>query len=152
GGARVGPPALPADPDDGLRLHPGRGAAHARERGGRRGPERDGHRGVLGNARGHRPRPVPDPGQLRFRRAPWTQEARSRIGIAAATCAVPRGSALMSRRLMAVSLALFATGCALGPNYKRPEVPTPPAWREIPVAEAQSLANTAWWDLFDDPQ
>ena len=24
--------------------------------------------------------------------------------------------------------------------------------REIPVAEAESLANTAWWELFDDPQ
>ena len=31
-------------------------------------------------------------------------------------------------------------------------MPTPPTWREIPVAEAQSLANTPWWELFDDPQ
>ena len=58
----------------------------------------------------------------------------------------------MARRLIAVALALAASGCALGPNYKRPAAPTPPTWREIPVAEAQSLANTAWWDLFDDPQ
>ena len=36
GGARVRAPALPADPDDGLRLHPGRGAADARERRGLR--------------------------------------------------------------------------------------------------------------------
>ncbi len=42
--------------------------------------------------------------------------------------------------------------CALGPNYQRPQVPTPPTWRELPAAEAQSLANTAWWQLFDDPQ
>jgi multidrug efflux system outer membrane protein len=61
----------------------------------------------------------------------------------------------MARRL-AASLALSTVtlagvGCALGPNYQRPAVPTPPTWREIPVAEAQSLANTAWWDLFDDP-
>ena len=63
----------------------------------------------------------------------------------------------MTRRLnlpclAVLSLALADAGCALGPNYKRPEVPAPPTWREIPVAEAQSLANTAWWALFDDPQ
>jgi multidrug efflux system outer membrane protein len=58
----------------------------------------------------------------------------------------------MSRPFVALALALSATGCALGPNYERPAVPTPPTWREIPVAEAQSLANTAWWEVFDDPQ
>ncbi len=62
----------------------------------------------------------------------------------------------MARRLivaclLAVCLALGSAGCALGPDYKRPAVPTPPTWREIPIAEAQSLANTAWWELFDDP-
>ena len=58
----------------------------------------------------------------------------------------------MAQRLAALALALLASGCALGPNYKRPEVPVPPTWRQIPVAEAESLANTAWWQLFDDPQ
>jgi multidrug efflux system outer membrane protein len=63
----------------------------------------------------------------------------------------------MARRLIASSLllaglTLASAGCALGPNYARPAVPAPPTWREIPVAEAQSLANTAWWELFDDPQ
>jgi multidrug efflux system outer membrane protein len=61
----------------------------------------------------------------------------------------------MARRLAASlalsTVALAGAACALGPNYQRPAVPTPPSWREIPVAEAQSLANTAWWDLFDDP-
>jgi multidrug efflux system outer membrane protein len=56
------------------------------------------------------------------------------------------------KRPLAALLGLFASGCALGPNYERPVVPTPPTWREIPVAEAQSLANTAWWEVFDDPQ
>jgi multidrug efflux system outer membrane protein len=63
-----------------------------------------------------------------------------------------RGFAPKPPIIAALALALAAAGCALGPNYKRPEVPTPPTWREIPVAEAQSLANTAWWELFDDPQ
>jgi outer membrane protein, multidrug efflux system len=58
----------------------------------------------------------------------------------------------MACRLVAISLALLAAGCALGPNYKRPAVPVPPTWREIPTAEAASLANSAWWELLDDPQ
>jgi len=58
----------------------------------------------------------------------------------------------MSHRLIAACLALLAAGCRLGPNYERPQFPTPPTWREIPVAEAASLANTPWWELFDDPQ
>jgi multidrug efflux system outer membrane protein len=58
----------------------------------------------------------------------------------------------MVRRLTTIALALLAASCALGPNYERPAIPTPPTWREIPVAEATSLANTAWWEVFDDPQ
>jgi multidrug efflux system outer membrane protein len=58
----------------------------------------------------------------------------------------------MARRLVAAGLALLATACALGPNYKRPPVPVVPTWRELPVAEADTLANTPWWVVFDDPQ
>jgi multidrug efflux system outer membrane protein len=57
----------------------------------------------------------------------------------------------MTGRLLAVLLALFAAGCALGPNYQRPQVPTPPKWRDLPTAEAESLANAPWWEVFDDP-
>ena len=57
-----------------------------------------------------------------------------------------------ARRLLTLSLVFLCAGCALGPNYKRPAVPTPPAWRDLPAAEANSLANTPWWELFDDPQ
>jgi outer membrane protein, multidrug efflux system len=56
---------------------------------------------------------------------------------------------------MAAALALVlaaAAGCALGPNYKRPDIVSPPHWRDMPAAEAESLANTPWWQLFDDPQ
>ncbi len=59
---------------------------------------------------------------------------------------------MIGRRLLLVALATLAAGCALGPNYQRPQAPTPPTWREIPTAEAESLANTPWWLLFDDPQ
>ena len=58
----------------------------------------------------------------------------------------------MARRLIAIPLALVAASCTLGPNYQRPAVPAPPTWRDIPVAEAQTLANAPWWEVFDDPQ
>lgn len=61
----------------------------------------------------------------------------------------------MIRRLAVTALALLAllaAGCVLGPNYQRPEIPVPPAWRDLPATEAQSLANTPWWEMFDDPQ
>ena len=60
----------------------------------------------------------------------------------------------MRRPLLAVLLPglLLTTGCLLGPDYRRPPVASPEAWRDIPAAEAQSLANAPWWELFDDPQ
>ena len=59
----------------------------------------------------------------------------------------------MGRRLAAALLIVAAAaGCRLGPNYERPKIPTPPTWRDMPVAEAESLANTPWYQLFDDPQ
>jgi len=41
-------------------------------------------------------------------------------------------------------------GCAIGPNYKRPQVETPAAWR-IEETDAHDLADTAWWEQFNDP-
>ncbi len=47
-------------------------------------------------------------------------------------------------------LALTLFGCAVGPNYQRPSVETPPSWR-FEEKEARGVANTAWWEQFDDP-
>ncbi|HVM98844.1 MAG TPA: efflux transporter outer membrane subunit [Caulobacteraceae bacterium] len=46
---------------------------------------------------------------------------------------------------------MLVTGCAVGPDYKRPEVTTPETFRfqESP-AEANSIADVAWWGVFDD--
>jgi multidrug efflux system outer membrane protein len=55
------------------------------------------------------------------------------------------------RRPLAVLVVLLAGGCKLGPDYVRPEVPLPEHWREVDQAEAESLANTPWWELFQDP-
>ena len=47
-------------------------------------------------------------------------------------------------------LSLLLSGCAVGPDYERPMVATPDAWRITP-AEAADTANTAWWEQFRDP-
>jgi outer membrane protein, multidrug efflux system len=56
-------------------------------------------------------------------------------------------------RFVVVSLLILLvtfTGCMLGPNYQRPEVKTPQTWR-FEDREAKDLANTAWWEQFQDP-
>jgi len=52
---------------------------------------------------------------------------------------------------------LLLSGCTIGPNYKRPTVAVPPAYRGIaPDASAQtesaSLGDEKWWDVFQDEQ
>lgn len=47
------------------------------------------------------------------------------------------------------ALALLG-GCMVGPDYKRPEVPTPAAYRYEPQSVAQT-ADTEWWKAFGDP-
>jgi NodT family efflux transporter outer membrane factor (OMF) lipoprotein len=46
---------------------------------------------------------------------------------------------------------LLLTGCAMGPNYKRPAVPAPDQFRGAPASTSPaSLADTKWFDLFQD--
>ena len=57
----------------------------------------------------------------------------------------------MRRTLLVVGLAAVMTGCMVGPNYKRPDVPAPPQFRggETQPAAA-SLGDVKWFDLFQD--
>jgi multidrug efflux system outer membrane protein len=58
----------------------------------------------------------------------------------------------MKRTFTLVLLSGLALGCAMGPNYKRPKVAVPEAFRDAPTpAEAASLADRAWWELITDP-
>ena len=77
---------------------------------------------------------------------------------------------MTARNLTAVAslIAAFAmAGCRVGPDYKRPAVPTAPAYRgaEEPAATATTAANAPqtdvgkknlgdekWWSVFGDPQ
>ena len=56
----------------------------------------------------------------------------------------------MHARTILLALAC-ATGCTVGPDYKRPELPLPEGWREVSANEQQTIANTPWWELFQDP-
>jgi len=56
----------------------------------------------------------------------------------------------MRRLFILTFVALALGGCTVGPNYVRPTVDTPPSWR-MTDAEAEDVANTAWWGQFDDP-
>ena len=48
------------------------------------------------------------------------------------------------------SLAVAVAGCTVGPDYVRPAVDTPTAWR-IDYPKAAEVANTKWWEQFGDP-
>lgn len=53
------------------------------------------------------------------------------------------------------AFALLLTGCAVGPNYERPNVPAPVSFRApepLPSDQAASLADLKWFEVFKDPQ
>lgn len=52
----------------------------------------------------------------------------------------------------AVLVAVLFPACMLGPDFERPAVDVPEGWRDLPAAEAASIANTPWWEMFGDPE
>jgi len=59
---------------------------------------------------------------------------------------------LISRRLPTwVVMAMTIAGCAVGPEYRRPDVTPPKEFRSsVAPAEAGSLADLPWWQVFND--
>lgn len=65
------------------------------------------------------------------------------------------------RSAASLAIGVAASSCAVGPNYKRPELPSMPAYRGEdlrtyssdgkPPTVAASVADLPWWELFDDP-
>jgi multidrug efflux system outer membrane protein len=73
------------------------------------------------------------------------------------TSAMTRRARPASSRLAPVALVVscvLASGCLTGPDYKRPLVVVPDAFRgpdsSSPAATAASLADARWWQLFED--
>jgi outer membrane protein, multidrug efflux system len=61
----------------------------------------------------------------------------------------------MNYRAIAVLLAVgCVTSCTVGPNYHRPAVQVPQAFRApdpLPAPQAASFADLRWWEVFKDP-
>jgi multidrug efflux system outer membrane protein len=59
------------------------------------------------------------------------------------------------RAISATALVALLSGCSLAPDYHRPEVATPAAYKEVPegwsvAAPAADAPHGAWWDVFGD--
>ena len=59
-----------------------------------------------------------------------------------------------SRFIASTLLAVLLSGCAVGPNYKRPAIDTPQSYRGAPVGAptAASFGDEKWSEVFQDPQ
>jgi len=58
------------------------------------------------------------------------------------------------KELAFLLILVLLSGCAVGPNYRRPAVEVPTDYRAampVPAAPASSLGNEKWWDVFQDP-
>ena len=71
----------------------------------------------------------------------------------------PRRERVMRRAALAIVVvsAALETGCLVGPNYQKPKVATPPAYRgpdnsSAGSAAEQSLGDEKWWTVFRDEQ
>jgi multidrug efflux system outer membrane protein len=54
------------------------------------------------------------------------------------------------RRVYGLAVTLALAACTVGPDWQRPKVETPPAWR-IEYEQAAEVANTRWWEAYGDP-
>ena len=57
----------------------------------------------------------------------------------------------MRLRTIAILSLMSLAGCAVGPDYERPEIDTPDDYLEQ-VDQGATLANTAWWAIFQDEE
>jgi outer membrane protein, multidrug efflux system len=58
------------------------------------------------------------------------------------------------KRFLLLAIAVFLSGCAVGPNYKRPTASVPTVYRDsmgAQTAAAPSLGNEHWWQVYQDP-
>jgi len=64
---------------------------------------------------------------------------------------------MMTKLTTLLLAALLTAGCAVGPNYKRPNVNAPDAYRgamprEATQPAAESLGDQKWWEVFQDEE
>ena len=56
----------------------------------------------------------------------------------------------ISAALLGTVVGIALSGCTVGPDYARPAVDAPAAWR-IDYPKAADVANIKWWEAFGDP-
>lgn len=54
--------------------------------------------------------------------------------------------------LLLAAVALAASACKVGPDYQRPPVETPEAWRWKPAEPRDHVPRGAWWAVFGDAE
>jgi len=57
----------------------------------------------------------------------------------------------MIRRTFVMLVVALVAGCAMGPDYERPETPMPESFEQAGDS-GPSIANLKWWELFGDEQ
>ena len=56
-------------------------------------------------------------------------------------------------RVLTLAVALALGGCAIGPDYERPQLPAPVEYRGVlSPQEATSFADQHWAEVFNDPE
>jgi outer membrane protein, multidrug efflux system len=68
-----------------------------------------------------------------------------------------RKTNFVAKAMLILIAALVFSGCAVGPNYHRPAVQTPPAFHgpdqsQQSEPQSASFADLPWWQVFHDPQ
>ncbi|MBW1608260.1 MAG: efflux transporter outer membrane subunit [Deltaproteobacteria bacterium] len=53
-------------------------------------------------------------------------------------------------QIVTLMIIVSLTGCAMGPDFKKPVVETPNTFR-FSDSESKEVVNLKWWELFDDP-
>ena len=57
---------------------------------------------------------------------------------------------IIARRSFLGIVGLALTGCTVGPDYLKPDVTSPAAFR-YQISSGKAYANESWWQLFSDP-
>ena len=58
----------------------------------------------------------------------------------------------MTARYLIVLLPALLTACDLGPDYRAPDLPKPPAWRNEAAGRSELWPSADWWRGFGSPQ
>src|SRR5262249_20777196 len=74
---------------------------------------------------------------------------------ASATATAWGGRLTMRTAVFPLLAVLFSAGCAVGPNYRRPQIATPSSFRApepLPSQDAASVADQKWFEIFKDAE